>query len=162
MTTVERKIKYLIGDATNPVRQKENTIMCIAHCCNDVGAWGAGFVMALSKKWKEPEQQYRAWFSQKKKPGLGEVQHVVVEPNLVVANIIGQKGTINKNNPVPVRYYAIRRGFKNLIETLPTRVEFHLPRLGAGLAGGDWDEIEAILSDVLLPKYDVVVYDLPK
>ncbi len=157
----ERQIKYLIGDATNPVRQNPNTIICITHCCNDLGAWGSGFVLALSAKWKDPEQQYRAWFMSKPKPSLGEVQHVIVEPNILVANIIGQKGVIGPKNVKPVRYYAIKRGLKSLVETLPERTEFHMPRMGCGLAGGEWEEIESILVDVVLPTRDVVVYDLP-
>ncbi|WP_253732040.1 hypothetical protein [Listeria monocytogenes] len=43
------QITYLKGDATNPMA-KGNKI--IAHICNDVGGWGKGFVLAISRKWK--------------------------------------------------------------------------------------------------------------
>lgn len=157
---MQRAIKYLIGDATNPVLQHENNFMCIVHSCNDIGAWGSGFVVALSKKWKEPEQQYLSWFKSKKKPVLGDVQHVVVAPNLFVANIIGQKGIRGPNNTKPVRYYAIRKGLKTLLTQLPSRTEFHMPRMGCDRGGGEWSEIEKILTEVLLPNHEVVVYDL--
>jgi hypothetical protein len=53
------KVNYIVGDATNP-QTKGNKI--IVHVCNDIGGWGKGFVLAISKRWKQPEQQYRAWF----------------------------------------------------------------------------------------------------
>ena len=40
-------IQFITGDATAPIG-KGNRI--IAHVCNDIGAWGAGFVLAISKR----------------------------------------------------------------------------------------------------------------
>lgn len=51
-------ISYVIGDATDPPRDRPGII---AHVCNDIGAWGKGFVLALSRRWKQPEQDFRAW-----------------------------------------------------------------------------------------------------
>ncbi|RKW18275.1 MAG: Appr-1-p processing protein, partial [Capnocytophaga sp.] len=45
------EIKYIKADATFP--QSEGNII-IPHICNDIGAWGKGFVLALSKRWKAP------------------------------------------------------------------------------------------------------------
>ncbi len=33
----------------------------VAHVCNDIGGWGKGFVLAVSRRWPEPEAAYRAW-----------------------------------------------------------------------------------------------------
>ena len=43
-------INYLTRDATAPTAIGNKIIV---HICNDIGAWGKGFVMALSKKWKD-------------------------------------------------------------------------------------------------------------
>ena len=87
------KIKHIIGDATNPPRTSPAIIV---HCCNDIGAWGRGFVLALSRRWKEPEREYRAWASGGISAYfvLGKVQFVQVEtaPALWIANLIGQRG----------------------------------------------------------------------
>jgi hypothetical protein len=71
----------------------------IAHVCNDVGAWGKGFVMALSARWSAPEEAYRAWYAGREDAGreendfaLGRIQLVRVEPDLWVANMVGQHG----------------------------------------------------------------------
>lgn len=49
-------IQYTTGDATQPLADGAK-IIC--HVCNDIGGWGAGFVVALSRKWSEPERAYR-------------------------------------------------------------------------------------------------------
>lgn len=76
-------INYVIGDATAPEGDGPKIIV---HVCNDIGAWGAGFVMALSRKWEAPEREYRAL----SKYRLGKVHLVAVEKNLHVANMIGR------------------------------------------------------------------------
>ena len=45
-------IQYLKGDATAP---KTHGKKIIVHVCNDIGKWGKGFVLAISKRWKEPQ-----------------------------------------------------------------------------------------------------------
>ncbi len=53
-------INYVVGDATQPIGEGPKIIV---HVCNDVGAWGCGFVLALSERWPVTEQRYRAWHS---------------------------------------------------------------------------------------------------
>jgi len=53
-----QEINYIKGDATVP--QAKGTKI-IAHICNNLGGWGKGFVLAVSKRWPEPEQEYRKW-----------------------------------------------------------------------------------------------------
>lgn len=72
-------IKYIKGDATNP-RVEGNKI--ITHICNDMGGWGKGFVMAVSKRWKMPEEEYRRWYKQGENFELGEIQLVQVEKDI--------------------------------------------------------------------------------
>lgn len=51
-------ITYIKGDATCP-QAKGTKIIC--HVCNDIGGWGKGFVLAISRRWEQPEAEYRAW-----------------------------------------------------------------------------------------------------
>lgn len=154
-----KDIEYIKGDATSP-QGSENKI--IVHVCNDIGGWGKGFVMAISKRWKKPETQYREWFKSKKEFELGEVQLVQVEENLWVANLIGQH-KINKdeNGEAPIRYNAIEEGLKTVSEFAKTNnASVHMPRIGCGLAGGKWEMIEPIILKTLSSKnVEVVVYD---
>lgn len=135
------KITYLKGDA---VRDPVRGVIC--HCCNDIGAWGAGFVLALSAVYPGAERAYRMLGTYE----LGHCQIVPVRTGLCVANIIGQHGV----GGVAVRYDALAAGLETAaLLGLP----LHMPRLGCGLAGGKWSLVEPILQVLPVP---VTVYDL--
>ena len=150
-------INYTQGDATQPQGEGPKVIV---HCCNNVGAWGAGFVMALSRRWEKPEQFYRRLFRSGYTPALGFVQLVRVEDDLMVANLIGQNG-IGMSSGIPIRYEAIRKGMKTLrYLALKKGMSIHMPRIGCGLAGGTWDRMGPLLEEVFEGSgLSVTVYD---
>lgn len=168
MTDTSDTLRYVIGDATRP---QGDGLKVIAHCCNDIGVWGAGFVVALSRRWTRPERAYRDWFerlgAERFLEILGATQLVPVEEDVWVANIIGQRGTgRGKDGLPPVRYEAIGRGLHHVATYLSQHPErrgsVHLPRIGCGLAGGSWNQIEPLLEQHLVAKgIPVTVYDLP-
>lgn len=138
-----QNIQYLKGDATSPIGKGPRII---AHICNDIGGWGKGFVMALSKKWKAPEQEYRAWHAEGKDFALGAIQMIEVAPEIWVANMIAQHKVRSQNGVPPIRYDALEKALGQLaLFALEHKAEVHGPRMGAGLAGGDWEKIEALL-----------------
>lgn len=174
-----RNIVYLEGDATDPISHEDYENRIIMHCVNDIGAWGAGFVLALDKKWPNVRDQYLLWHQGKCKSttfldsehetkflplnkfALGEVQFVqAMWPDIFVANMVGQHGVISRSNPHPIRYDAFEKGFKKI-----ARVAFDLnalvvaPMLGAGLAGGDFNKIESLIQKHLVDEgIDVIIY----
>ncbi len=164
-------IHYIIGDATEPVTQSGKNV--IAHIVNDQGVWGKGFVHAISAKWKEPKIYYekQSKFA-KKKFRLGEIQWIFIDTNLAVCNMIAQHGLYNANNPVPLRYSALEQclfklanGARAVAGMDKSYVEqdvcaIHMPRIGCGLARGDWDRVSDLIADALWD-LDVFVYDLP-
>lgn len=155
-----KTIQYIKGDATVP---QAKGITIIAHICNDIGGWGKGFVLAVSKRWEAPEKEYRNWhrFRSKNNFALGETQLIQVEKYIYVANMIGQKGIKTGSNDIPVRYEAIEKCLKTLAnEALTLNASVHMPRIGCGLAGGKWTEIEPIIERTLLNKnVEVFIYD---
>ncbi|MEF2277198.1 Appr-1-p processing protein [Deinococcus sp. YIM 134068] len=158
-------LSYVSGDATQPSGEGPKLLV---HVCNDIGAWGRGFVLALSRCSREPERAYKRWAARETgQPfALGEVQFVSVAPDLTVANLIGQHDIARKNRPTdvpPVRYEAIRAGLVRVREEARrVGASVHMPRIGAGVAGGDWTLIEPIvLEELVAHGLDVTVYDLP-
>lgn len=153
-------IHYLKADATVP--QAEGNIV-IAHICNDIGAWGKGFVLALSKRWKYPEKQYKQWYKEGEDFALGEVQFVSVEEKIWVANLIGQHNIYrDENGDPPIRYEAVKRGLQIIADfAYEINAKVQMPRIGCGLAGGSWDRIEKLIRQTLLRKnIEVFVCDL--
>lgn len=179
-------IHYLIGDATEP---QGDGPKIIAHICNSIGRWGAGFTGALTKKWKEPEEQYRLWYKYGNSNfddsfKLGNVQlitlnHTYLHPELdditIVANMIAQEGIGPQKTEFidhvtmiastitipPIRYDALKKCLEEVnMAAINNDATIHMPRIGTNLAGGDWNIIEKIIFDTL--SVEVYVYDLPK
>ena len=155
-------LEYMIGDATQPIGRGPKIIV---HVCNDIGGWGRGFVVALSKRWPEPEQGYREWHRGEAKSSfaLGEVQFVQVGDALWVANLIGQRDVRTVGGVPPVRYEAIRKGLRRVTEEARRLgASVYMPRIGCGLAGGKWEEVGKIVEDEIANRGVLVtVYDLP-
>jgi O-acetyl-ADP-ribose deacetylase (regulator of RNase III) len=156
------EIEYVAGDATAP---EGSGPKIIAHVCNDAGGWGKGFVVAISRRWPDPEAAFRSWYRGRATNSfaLGAVQLVPVAGDLHVANMIGQHGHRPNAEDPPVRYEAIETALGTLGETaLGLGASVHMPRIGCGLAGGRWELIEPLIDKGLVRHgVAVTVYDLP-
>ena len=144
------EIKYIKGDATTP---QAKGIKIIAHICNNLGGWGKGFVLALSKRWELPEQEYRKWHRNRAKNNfeLGNIQLVQAQNYIYVANMIGQQGMKTGSNGVPIRYKAVMECLEKLTkEAKKLNASVHMPRIGCGLAGGKWERIEPLIQKTLI------------
>ena len=159
------KIHYIIGDATLPIEtEAENRL--IVHCCNTLGAWGAGFVVPLGRRYPKAKEKYKKFIEENKGTiSLGEVNEVKVADNIYVENLIGQSFLYKKaNGEIPCNYIAIEHGFLKIMENWSNKGKYsiHMPRIGCGLAGGDWKTIENIIQRTFvgIANVDVYVYDL--
>jgi O-acetyl-ADP-ribose deacetylase (regulator of RNase III) len=168
-------LQYIKGDATAPVG---NIPKIIPHCCNDVGRFGAGFAAAVAKRWPTVKDLYLGWYRSNPtilsndsngacevsdRMSLGETQIIKVEPDIWVVNIIGQHGTgMGSGGRPPVRYDALKKGFAATCRWAHIHeAGIHMPRVGAGLAGGHWGNIENIIKLELVNRgIEVTVYDL--
>lgn len=143
------EIRYLKGDATVPQAKGPKLI---AHVCNDLGGWGKGFVLAISKRWPEPEAAYRRWYRERSDNDfrLGAIQTVQVQEDIWVVNMVGQRGMKTGSKGPPVRYEAIRECLEKLLPVATAlRATVHMPRIGCGLAGGEWTRIEPLIERTL-------------
>lgn len=167
------KISYVIGDATVPQLAKGEEKFAIIHCVNNICAWGSGFVIALSRRFPGVEKSYLDPCRDYRNKGIGAGRHfplgmVIPAPITddegragVILHLFGQQGVRSKGDPHPIRYKAIREGFA-ILESIIHKGKFnslHMPRIGCGLAGGTWDEIERIIKNANL-SVPVYVYDL--
>ncbi|MDD5649398.1 MAG: macro domain-containing protein [Candidatus Nanoarchaeia archaeon] len=149
-------IHYLSGDATQPIK----TPAYIIHICNNLGGWGAGFVLAVTKRFgKGPESSYRLWFQSKEDFRLGQIQIVKVSEQISVVNMIAQRGFLDKDNQKPLDLRALKDCLKQVyLVTKKSNITIHMPRIGCGLAGGKWEEIEPVIQKHMT--VDTYVYDL--
>lgn len=155
-------LKYLVGDCIYPEVEGEKIIV---HVCNDEGKWGRGFVLSISRRWSKPESTYRKMYKQQGLR-LSEVQFVRVEHDIIVANLVGQRGIAGssvKSNQPPIRYDALAEGLVKVADkAIELNATVHMPRIGCGLAGGDWTIVQALINTILGDRgIRVYVYDLP-
>lgn len=136
---------YKKGDATEPhIPRSRSQAAVIAHICNDIGVWGKGFVMAVSSKWPQVREKYLEWHKSGAK--RGDIQMIQVTDDIWVCNMIAQKGIRSKTNLVPLDMVALETCLAKLsIETDLIGGEVHMPKIGCGLAGGDWAEVSELI-----------------
>lgn len=157
-------IFYKKGDATE-INPNKNTF--ILHVCNNIGKWGAGFTKAIDKKTQKPKNDYLNFINDKMNGGytkndlLGKCVFSYIKNNnnqtwVCVVNMIAQDGVKNKNNPQPINYYALELCLKEFKRNYINKdvAVVQMPRIGNGLAGGDWFKIEPLIQKwIKIPTY---------
>ncbi|MGB3404346.1 MAG: hypothetical protein WBA77_16805 [Microcoleaceae cyanobacterium] len=89
------------------------------------------------------------------------VRFIKVEDDIFIANMIAQKGIKTSNNIPPIRYEAVENCLEKVaIKANELNASLHMPRIGCGLAGGQWQNIEPIIIKTLIDNnLSVTVYD---
>lgn len=132
----------------------------IAHGVNCQGVMGSGVALAIKQKYPAAYSNYHKkckdhfqWPDKPTSAMLGDVQVVKINDNLRVANCFTQDSYgINKRQ---VNYEAVSKCFRELDIRF---VEVNIPKIGAGLGGGNWKVIEAIIDAEF--EGDVTVWEL--
>ena len=171
---MERNIIEVKGDATLPIRSgNPNELRVIIHICNDINKWGKGFVISLSNRYYMAKEVYHQ--SIPLNQILGSISSVLVSDSedkndinggkILIVNMIAQHGIAARYGIPPIRYDALEQCLNNLMLLLYEKyreytISVHMPRIGCGLAGGKWLEVEVILRKTVLVHYDCYVYDL--
>lgn len=119
----------------------------IAHGVNCKRKMGSGVAKALYTKWPRVKEEYLAFGAMK----LGAVQTICVAPDLYVANCFTQVGFGYNGKPY-ASTEAIKASLGRVCELiirspfLPNEV--HIPRIGCGLGGLDWKDVEPIILEL--------------
>lgn len=145
-------LTYVEGDLFQAI-DKVDRATVIAHVCNNKGRWGAGFVVSLGKKYPHAREAYIG-------SNLGDIQMVLVNtnPNIYVCNMIAQ--TLGGKRPL--YYNHLSTCMDSLVTKMNRKEQIYAPRFGAGLAGGDWRVIEALIYDCWIRAgIDVTIFHLP-
>jgi O-acetyl-ADP-ribose deacetylase (regulator of RNase III) len=158
-----KEIKFLAGDATLP---RGDGPKIVAHVVNDkTPLWGAGFGLAVRKKWPEAQSGFRQWVERNPELfRLGSIFSTPVTDEVIVCQLICQHGYGPSHPSKPrLRYAALKQCLGQLANFAQTQhASVHMPRIGAGHGGGAWGLIEQLIDEtVAAPGVSVTVYDLP-
>lgn len=173
MTNGGAVITYEIGDATDPNLREP---FIIAHVVSTAGRFGAGFAKAVAQRYPTARARYLAWANPAQDPEipaysrafiLGAVQWVGVGRDLLghhawfdrwVVNMVAQRGLRSAANPHPLDLDALELCLRAVADGSLGR-PIVMPRIGCGLAGGTWAEVEPVVERTC-GDLEVHVYDL--
>ena len=125
----------------------------IAHGCNNRGVMGSGVARAIRDAYPEAYDIYKKFY---KLHGL-ELGMIIChygKPHVV--NCITQNG-FGKDGKQYVDYAAIRKCMRTINSA--RYFEVAMPKIGAGLGGGDWNVISKIIEEESL-NFQPIVYEL--
>jgi O-acetyl-ADP-ribose deacetylase (regulator of RNase III) len=121
----------------------------IVHGCNALGLMGAGVAALIRVRWPQVYSDYR---QQHAGSGLqlGDVIFTHVSPRLTVASAITQSRLRRFKGERVADLDAIEICFRQVAQLAAVQGRaVHFPAVGAGLAGGDWKEIEPRIARAL-------------
>ncbi len=146
-------IHYVIGDATEMLFGDPDAKKILAHVCNDQGGFGAGIAGQIAKKWPFVKKVYQSY------PHVLETNQLIkIERDKFICNMIAQKGFSTKTYAA-CNLEALAKCLWLLDNTLSLaeNIEVHTCRLGCGLGGRKWPEIEPLLQKYIT--HPIYVYD---
>jgi Zn-dependent peptidase ImmA (M78 family) len=153
-------ITYLKGDASEP---RGTGPRMVVHVVNDATAnWGGtGFANAILRRWPEAQTAFREWTT-KEGHRLGATHFFRVDSDLTIASMIAQAGYGPSARP-RIRYGALESCFEHVsAAAIEQGASLHMPRIGCGQAGGRWEIVETLLSEVFSSRgIQITIYDVP-
>lgn len=119
----------------------------IIHGCNSHGVMGSGVAKAIRDMYPRAYQDYNDAYNSYGLE-LGDVIVSAQDDERLVYNAITQRDYGRDSSRVYVSYWAIAEVFRK-INQWGLR-EIAMPKIGAGLANGDWNVISAIIENTLI------------
>jgi O-acetyl-ADP-ribose deacetylase (regulator of RNase III) len=149
--------RYIKGDIT------ETELEYIAHGVNTQNVMGSGVAKVLFTKWPQVKSDYHGYCNGHEAIGysidLGEVNIVCTEDDLTVFNCFTQE-FYGYDGDRYVNYAAIVKCFNTILDYMPHRSKLAIPKIGCGLAGGDWNIVEQLINDTVGDDLEIWVYEI--
>lgn len=136
-------MKKVKGDLIRLAKQGKFDV--IVHGCNCFNQMGAGIAAQISKEFPLAYEIDKK--TQRGDRGkLGKYSSAKLDSGLTVVNAYTQYDYGSKGQHVD--YEAMREVFKRIKQDFSGQ-RIGYPKIGAGLAGGDWEKIERIINEEL-------------
>lgn len=162
-------MQYKVGDLITALRQGE--VSAIGHGCNCFNTMKSGIApkiaTAFPSAWIADQQTLKGDVFK-----LGTFSLGKASPGRFIFNLYSQFGFWGRTSNPPkmdLKYDALASSLRNMDNYLesycnrygksPEDMPIGLPKIGAGLAGGDWKVIEKIISEEIV-LFPVTIYVL--
>lgn len=152
-----KDITYLRGSAFTPQQGGLQIITLL----NGQGDSDRAFIGGVSSCWDIPKDEVLSWLSShSERFKLGAVQLLPIGPNLIIANIVAR-------HEEKLHYGGLTLCLAMLAALIEASshtdiISVHSARIGCGHSGGEWTQVESLITSHLCEKdIPVFVYDLP-
>jgi len=154
-------IKRVHGNVLEP-RGVGSKIIC--QLVNDKAIkWGGGVARSAAKKFPAAQQKFmEAIIELPAADRLGSTIFSQANDELVIASLIAQQG-YGKSLFPRIRYAELESCLEKVVEkSATTSASIHMPKIGTGAAGGDWDMIYEMIDDIMVRSgLEVTIYEPP-
>lgn len=139
----------------------------IAHGVNCQNVMGSGVAKVLFTKWPRVKGFYHDYFDEfdsgiDGENFLGKVDDIAITRNgPIIVNCFTQQ-YYGYNKKLYLSYEAVSSCMKKLLKVCEYNQvkEVAMPKIGCGLAGGDWSRVKEIIEDTFPDDFTVKVYYL--
>jgi len=151
--------KTLPGDASEPFGAEPKLLLQVVN--DKASVWGGGFAKQAGRKWPHAQRRFREWVLEGRQLRLGNIHSVSIRDDLTLVSLVAQHGFKPSAGP-RLRYGALSSALEKVAYLAMAKgATVHMPRIGAGEAGGNWTIIEGIVQETLTAKgIAVTVYHL--
>lgn len=152
-------ITYKKGDLVEAAKKGEVDVL--AHCANCFNTMNSGIAKQIRQEFPEAYDadlaSVRGSFA--KLGGYTYALHPINDYKfLVIFNLYGQY-VYGYDGKRYVEYDALAKCFRSLSRLVSTTEKIGMPKLGCGLAGGDWEVVEPLIN-LYLQDHNVIIYEL--
>jgi O-acetyl-ADP-ribose deacetylase (regulator of RNase III) len=154
-------LKFVHGNVLDPQGSAKKVVCQLVN--DQARFWGGGVAKSAGQKFPEAQRKFAEWIvSLPRSKRLGSVHFAEVDDSLTIASLVGQQGFGPASAP-RIRYAALEQCFEKVSEfAAKISATVHMPRLGAGQSGGQWETVEEMVRGTFLPdSVPVTIYDLP-
>ena len=142
----------------------EFTEDAFGHGCNCQSTMGSGVAKSVRAKFPEMYTVADCQSPLSKEEKLGKFSYLVFPDGRFGINIYSQFDYKGRNvGKMDLSYGALEKGLESACNFLvrESKKTLALPKIGAGLAGGDWNVIEGIIKRVSdKTGIDIIIYEL--
>lgn len=169
LTEILNRFMFQIKEGDALIPDPGGHKVCIAHVVNDIGKFGAGFALSMHQTYPGAKKGYLGAFrvvgddneSLRGKNILTKSRHPATGDKVYICHMVAQRGLRSKTNPHPLNLDDLRSCLRDLCTTAWT-FDWHvqMPKIGSGLGGGNWQEIEPIIR-AEMRSVNTTIYTLP-
>jgi O-acetyl-ADP-ribose deacetylase (regulator of RNase III) len=132
----------------------------IVHGCNCFATMAAGIAASIASSFPEAKKADKAWKTKTHKERLGHFTEAKIavknDKELIVVNAYTQY------SPGPdFKMHALKNFLKEIVEKYGNEEKpkiIGLPKIGCGIAGGDWNEVKPVIESALAKNFIVYFF----